>query len=47
MVGLMENDDFNGDCRCDKFIATKTILNGWQRGGQDSCDTFDKLKPAS
>lgn len=47
MVTDMEFDDFSGACQCGKFIATNTIINGWQRGEKLSCDAFDKLKPAS
>jgi len=47
MVAQMETDDYSGACRCNKFIATNTVLNGWQRGDQESCDTMDQLKPGS
>lgn len=47
MVRDIEADDYSDDCNCDKFIATNTILKGWQHGDQESCDTFDQLKPGS
>jgi len=47
MVREMEPDDYSGDCQCGKFIATNTIINGWQSGNKKNCNTFDQLKPAS
>lgn len=43
----MESDDNSGACKCDKFIASNTIINGFQRGVRKNCDTLDKLKPAN
>lgn len=45
MVSVMEADDYSGSCACHKFVGTNTIINGFQNGDQESCDTFDQLKP--
>lgn len=43
MLAVIERDDFDGCCGCQKFPVANTLIDGWENAKLQNCSKIDEI----